>query len=315
MNLTKIKKTVKDFLKYLEYKNAKQLNPTGELCIFRCKGGNPGLFSYVISTLGFVRWAHKKGFRPVIDLQSFTNTYLGEDSVGTLNAWDYYFEQPVGVSYEECINSNDSIKIFDTSEPNPMGVLKSPWWDWEVYNQRSATCKMWRAYAHRYIRFSKQAQQRIDKTWNELVSPNDRVLGIQCRGTDYTRHKPKAHPVQPEPEMVIEKAKQLVKERNYNKIFLATEDGIIFKQFQKEFGDMIIASDKSHVDYDGNAWINSVLPSGQQEKLEHGMDYLVSMAMLTRCDAFIAGRTSGSLGVMCLSKGFEYTYIWDLGVY
>jgi len=313
MVIRKVKSLVRNGLKFLELK-AVNRKCTGPVCIFQCKGGAPGLFSYLISVLGFVRWTHKHNLRPVIDLQSFKNTYLAEEAVGELNAWDYFFEQPGQITCDEAIQL-PGVQYFDTTKEDCQGKIKSPWWDWEVYNQRSATCKMWRAYAHRYIRFSKQAQQRIDKTWNELVSPNDRVLGIQCRGTDYTRHKPKAHPVQPEPEMVIEKAKQLVKERNYNKIFLATEDGIIFKQFQKEFGDMIIASDKSHVDYDGNAWINSVLPSGQQEKLEHGMDYLVSMAMLTRCDAFIAGRTSGSLGVMCLSKGFEYTYIWDLGVY
>lgn len=307
-----MKHFVKNVLKFIEYKSISR-PCSGVPVVFRCKGGAPGLFSYVISVLGFVRYAHGHGLKPVVDLQSFRNTYLSEEAVGKLNAWDYYFEQPAGILLNETDFSNS--RIIDTSDETHQVRMQSPWWDWEVYDQSSVTCRMWRAYAHRYIRFSANATRLIDETWRELISPDDRVLGIQCRGTDYTRHKPKAHPVQPSPEMVIEKAKALLAERGYTKIFLATEDGVVFRQFKEHFGDIVISSDKTHVDYDGNAWINGILPSGQQEKLDHGMAYLISMAMLTRCHAFIAGRTSGSLGVMCLSKGFEYSYIWDLGVY
>lgn len=313
MFVRKVKAFAKNALKFFELKNVNR-KCTGTLCVFQCKGGAPGLFSYLISVLGFVRWAHKHNKRPVIDLQSFKNTYLAEEAVGQLNAWDYYFDQPVHITYENAVESPDC-QFFDTTKEDCQGKIKSPWWDWEVYDQRSVTCRMWRAYTRRYIRLSESAMKRVNDTWNSLFQKDDRVLGIQCRGTDYTAHKPKAHPVQPSPEMVMEKAEQLIKTKGYNKIFLATEDGILFRKFKQRFGDMIVSSDKEHVDYDGKAWINNILPGSEQEKLEHGMAYLVSMMMLTRCNAFIAGRTSGSLGVMCLSEGFEYTYIWDMGVY
>ncbi|MBR0038310.1 MAG: hypothetical protein IJP70_11825 [Bacteroidales bacterium] len=313
MVIRKVKSLVRNGLKFLELK-AVNRKCTGPVCIFQCKGGAPGLFSYLISVLGFVRWTHKHNLRPVIDLQSFKNTYLAEEAVGELNAWDYFFEQPGQITCDEAIQL-PGVQYFDTTKEDCQGKIKSPWWDWEVYDQDSVTCRMWRAYAHRYIKLSKGSSGQVNQTWNRLMNKGDKVLGIQCRGTDYTAHKPKAHPVQPSPEMVMDKAEQLIRDSGYNKIFLATEDRIVFRKFKQRFGDMIISSDTEHVDYDGNAWINNVLPGSEQEKLEHGMAYLVSMMMLTRCNAFIAGRTSGSLGVMCLSAGFEYTYIWDLGVY
>lgn len=308
----KIKHFIKDILKFIEYKSINKGRPTTP-CVFQCRDGSPGLFSYVVHVLGFVRYAHKNNLIPIIDLKSFKNTYLDETSIGKINAWDYFFKQPSRLKLEEIL-LND-VDIFDTRDIERSTKMKMPWWDWECYDENSITCKMWRAYAQKYIHLSDNAQKVVDETYNTLFTSDDNVLGIQCRGTDYTRHKPKDHPVQPSPDMVIEKAEQLIAEKGYNKIFLATEDGIVFKKFKEHFGDMIVASDKTHVEYDGQSWVNNVLPSGQQEKFDHGMAYLVSMIMLTKCNAFIAGRTSGSIGVMLLSKGFDYSYIWDLGFY
>lgn len=307
-----IKHFAKDCLKWLE--SVRINRPlTGKPIVFQCRDGAPGLFSYVVHVLGFVRYAHKHGLVPVVDLQTFENTYLGKDSVGKINAWEHYFKQPAGKTLKDVDLSE--CEIFDTRDQSRNGQLKMPWWDWECYDQDSVTCKMWRAYAKRYIKLSDNALAKVDETYKRLVKPGEKVLGIQCRGTDYTRHKPHAHPVQPSPEMVMDKAAELVKQRGYDKIFLATEDGVVFRKFKERFGDLIIASDDTHVDYDGKSWVNNILPQGEQEKLDHGMAYLISMAMLTRCDAFIAGRTSGSIGVMLLSEGFEYSYIFDLGFY
>ena len=307
-----IKYLIKEFLKWLEYKRVNNQD-LGAPLIFQCKGGAPGLFSYVVQSLGFVRYAHKNNRIPIIDLQSFVNTYLAEDYVGKLNAWEYFFQQPCGTSLTDIDMSK--VEVFDTMDPSRQGLLKMPWWDWECLDEGSITNKMWRAYAHKYIKFSDNALKVIDHTYNELFSPCDKVLGIQCRGTDYTRHKPKDHPVQPSPEMVIEKAEQIIIENGFNKIFLATEDGCVFRTFKTHFGDILVSSDKDYTDYDGNAWINAILPHEEQAKLDHGMAYLISMALLTRCHGFLAGKTSGSVGVMLLSRGFEYSYFFDLGYY
>ena len=46
-----------------------------------------------------------------------------------------------------------------------------------------------------------------------------------------------------------------------------------------------------------------------------GKEYLTTIVMLSRADCFIGGRTSGTVGMMLLSDGFEYSYVYNLGRY
>lgn len=46
-----------------------------------------------------------------------------------------------------------------------------------------------------------------------------------------------------------------------------------------------------------------------------GKEYLTTIVLLSRCNCFIGSRTSGAVGVMMLSSGFEFTYLYDLGRY
>lgn len=308
-----IKHTLKDIFKYVEFIDVNRRKKQTTPCIYQCRDGSPGLFSYVVHVLGFVRYAHRNYFIPIIDLKSFKNTYLDVSSIGKINAWEYFFKQPSEFSLED-INMED-VDIFDSRDIERSKLIKMPWWDWECFDEKSVTCKMWRAYARKYISYSENASQKINEAYKKLFLPGDKVLGVLCRGTDYTRHKPKDHPVQPTPEMVIEKADCLIEERGYNKIFLATEDRSIYNKFKTHFGDALIASNENPLEYDGQSWINNILPDEQQKKFDNGMQYLVSMALLTKCQAFIAGRTSGSIGVVLLSDGFEYSYFWNLGYY
>ena len=76
-----VKHYLKDCLKWLEYMSVNRKD-SGNPLVFQCKGGAPGLLSYVVQTLGFVRYAHNNNRIPIIDLQSFVNTYLSEEYVG-----------------------------------------------------------------------------------------------------------------------------------------------------------------------------------------------------------------------------------------
>lgn len=59
------------------------------------------MFSYFNTILGGIAYADKKGYIPVVDMKNYPNTYLFSDEVGRVNAWEYYFEQPGGMSLEE----------------------------------------------------------------------------------------------------------------------------------------------------------------------------------------------------------------------
>ena len=288
----------------------------GKTCILQFRGGSPGLFSYVINSLGFVRYAHKRGMIPVIDLQSFETTYLSKEHVGEMNAWEYYFEQPCRIGLQSI--KREYCEVYDISDFLKIEPTQTPSWDmnwWGCLTEGSLNNRMWRAYCHRYIKLSDKAINKLDCIYNNLIKDGDRVLGVLCRGTDYTQRRPSGHPVQPTAEMMIEKIDAVIKERGYNKIYLATEDKLIFNKFKFHYGEKIISIESNLIDYNGKSWINTLLPSDEQGKIDKGMDYLMSIMILSRCKAFIAGRTSGSMGVMLLTKGFEYSYFYDLGYY
>ena len=309
-----LKHIAKDGLKWLELQRVGWLDG-GRPCIFRPKAGAPGLFSYVVQTMGFVRYTHRCHLTPVIDLQAFPNTYLSATRIGQFNAWEYYFEQPAGLSLSDVDDSLEQPHVFDTTDPHCAGQLKMPWWDWECFDPNSVTHRMWRAYGARYIHLSRRAWETARAARESLFRPGERVLGIQCRGTDYTARRLAAHPVQPSPEMLIAEARHLLDEGRYDRVFLATEDAAAYRKFEDAFGSLLFTSDTSFLDYDGHSWINRQLPADQQAKLDHGMAYLVSMCLLACCNGFVAGRTSGSICVMLFTPGFDYSHIYDLGTY
>ncbi|MBQ7577340.1 MAG: hypothetical protein IJT21_03615, partial [Synergistaceae bacterium] len=68
-------------------------------------------------------------------------------------------------------------------------------------------------------------------------------------------------------------------------------------------------------DYDNPKLLYSYSADRPNDKYLRGLEYLVSMLFLSTCSGFITSITSGSTGVMCLSEGFDYLYVFDLGIY
>ena len=80
----------------------------------------------------------------------------------------------------------------------------------------------------------------MEKVYNELFMSETEVLGVICRGSDYTNKRPKGHQIQPNPRVVLKEAKRLIASSKYKKIYLATEDANIYEMFKKEFRDKLI---------------------------------------------------------------------------
>ena len=70
--------------------------------VIRTRDAYCGIFSIYMTTLARIDEALKNGFIPVVDMQNSFNIYLNKKKIGKENAWEYYFEQPMGytpVSY------------------------------------------------------------------------------------------------------------------------------------------------------------------------------------------------------------------------
>lgn len=79
--------------------------------------------------------------------------------------------------------------------------------------------------------------KEIFATREKLFAPNDRVLGVHLRGTDYSGKKPNDYAIPPPNEFAVKVIVEKIRDWKCNKIFLATEDKAIIQFFKDTFGD------------------------------------------------------------------------------
>lgn len=267
-----------------------------------------GLFSLFLTNLVRIDEAVKKGYIPVVDMQNDFNIYLKEDKIGKENAWEYFFKQPAGYSLKDISNSKNVI-IGSGAVPTMF-----PYLDVKFLMGETGELEYWRQMTKKYIHLSKEAKELVEAEYQRLFEEKDKVLGVKCRGTDYAKGKPKNHPIQPTPDQAVKKAEEIFKERNCTKIFLATEDSEFFEVFSKKFGDKLITNKVNYMEYQGGS-------TGKEEYEQQdggykaGMEYLVTTMLLAKCDCLCAGCVSATVGALLLTEGYEYTYLFDLGIY
>lgn len=166
--------------------------------IIRRKLTTVGLFSNFIVFAGHIRYALSKGWRPVVDLQNYPNSYLPPDKLGKENAWEYYFEQPLRIGLEEAYNGENVI----LSKGGP--VEFPSWSNVSFYDNKNLAMAEWRMLVKMGLLKVKPAlMEEIMEVRGKLFAPNDRVLGVLLRGTDYVANKPKGHPISPPPNVLL----------------------------------------------------------------------------------------------------------------
>lgn len=267
-----------------------------------------GLFSLYITTLVRIDEAIKKGYIPVVDMQSNFNLYLEEEKIGKENSWEYYFEQPMGYSLDE-IQGSKKVVIGDGAVPEMF-----PYLDVEFLLGKKGNIGYWKELAQKYIRVKEEIKQYVNEMYLKMFSPEDRVLGIRCRGTDYIKEKPKNHPIQPEISDVLREAKRILSEYNCTKIFLMTEDRLYYQACKDTFGEIVKVYKEDFVNYSaGN--IGEAMYEQIDSKYNMGMNYLMETMLLGKCNCLCAGCVSSTVGVLLMAENFEYIYLFDLGKY
>lgn len=167
-----------------------------------------------------------------------------------------------------------------------------------------------------YMPFSDELTGKIESIAVRLpFGSGKRILGVLCRGTDYTNIRPYNHPVQPSLEVVLAKTDEFMERYQCQYCYLATEDREIRNAFQSRLGDKLLTTQEIYYESDLKDTINQTNIDCHIDIHEKNMEYLTALALLSRCTCLIGGRTSGTVATLLLSQGFEATYLWDLGRY
>lgn len=283
-------------------------HPDKTFYIIRRRESYTGMFSDFMIYVYKVKQAIDNGYIPIIDMQTSENMYLNSDQVGKVNAWEYYFKQPCGYSLADAAHARNVIWGSGHSEEC------FPYLDIDYLMNPDGGFKVYREIAKTYFHLNEEAQKIVDDFYARELSGH-KVLGVLCRGTDYTGNRPSGHPIQPGVEAVFEKADEVCRQYQCTKIFLGTEDADIYAKFRERYQDKVVTNRQQFIAYNGEHSIGKLIRDNVADLKEEGMEYLVTIALLSRSDCFVGGHTSGSVGVMLLNDEFEYQYLFQLGFY
>ena len=279
-------------------------NPDKTFYVISFDYDTQGLFAIVKSVLSHVMYAIDKGWIPVVDLKNYSCQYQQKDE----KAWELFFEQPYGYTLHDIQRSKNVIRSYYSMYPYNK-------YDFYVdVLDRPEECKRLADIYKRYIKPQQMVLEYMWKTASELQL-DDKTLGVLCRGTDYLKRKPQYHPRQPEPEMVINDAIEIMQQKGFESIFVATEDEIVLDMFKKKFGDKLRYINQPRLKLNDDQQYLSDIKTDGDVRRQMALDYYTALYILSRCPALLAGRTAGTLGAVFMSDGFEWTKFYDLGYY
>ncbi len=262
---------------------------------------NCGLFSFYIIHLGCIKYYLSKGYIPIVDLQSFKNRYnLGNTSI--YNLWELFFYQPYNYTLEEVKKYAKNIKYYKCNPISDYPPYKT------IYNNKDSI-NFWHNLAKKYMPIKNNIMKEVKIIMKNFFGNSKNILGVMIRGTEYTKYKPKNHPIPPPVEKVIHDVKKFDKKYKYDFIFFATEDGEIRNKFISAFDNrlkIITTKDfKLFLNYDDK--INKIM--------NYMKNYLLNIIILSKCLDIITSRTSGGAGIYILTEGFRHNKVYYLGYY
>lgn len=276
-----------------------------------------GLMSILVMYLRYFDYALRRGWIPVVDMKTIPNLYSendeAQDSSQMRNSWEFFFDQPCGYGLEDIAHAKNIV-----ISSHHLLLSDDLTLDWDCL-ENNRLLEKWRKLASNTIQINTAAKRYID-SMRESISPafqgGKSVLGVYCRGTDYTGLKPKGHAVQPCPEMVITKTREMMGQYGYSTVYLVTEDAEVLEQFKRAFsGDMLLYLDvKRYHNTNDFIWKDDEMLC--RSRIKNGLEYLASMKLLAECDSFIGGLTGGTAALL-LMRDRDYTHqiLWNLGRY
>lgn len=267
--------------------------------------GVEGLLSLINKQILYIAYAKKKGYCPYIDWKNYKTQYYD----GKNNAWEYFFKQPSNLTENEVYKSKKVyLSGWSFKTVNPEGLFEA-----DVFTDKRIRGKSSKMLCE-HIHFSNEVLSIVNKEATRLNISE--CIGVYIRGTDYVKLKPSGEYVQPSVNQMKCKIHEF--ENKYNApIFLVTEDGDIFDNLKKEFGDIIriVSFDTFIRNYEGKDVLSKSDVLEKDKKLR-GQKYLAKMILLAKCKYFVGSMTQGSKFSYILNNGnYSDEYVFDLGLY
>ena len=277
-----------------------------------------GLFNHVITTFMHILYATAKGMIPVIDMQNYPNIYLDDEKFGFENAWEYYFKQPCNFGLDDA-NTVSRLHVVYSSQHNVFQqVLPLLLYGNEKHYERDF--RIWVTMFKHFFCLSSDALKYVDEEFCKIIKPGIRVIGIICRGGDYTAMRPKGHAVQPKVEDVIRKVKSVISDWSCDYIYVSSDERKAVKAFEEAFPGRVLSLSRMYYDDIGfdysKQYIGEAKFNRENDAYLKGLEYLTQIMILSRCTSAVLSMTAGSAAARYINGGkYENLYVFDLGIY
>lgn len=270
---------------------------------------NMGICGWMMFTLGDIAYALGNNYVPVIDMKTYSNSYLTPDDVNKYNAWEFFFKPVVPYDLKRLRASGNviiSTGILGSEMPGYDTLMDSDWQHLDL--------KEWKSLTAIYMEPQDFIQKSAEQFMDQHHFSQHKTLGVLCRGTDFVKEKPHGHPIQPDAATVIHDTENAIVKYGFTQIYLATEDFDIYQQFKNHFGNKIIIYSAPDVKYKGGSYLKNVNQTTEYLK-QNGLNYLTSIWIMSHCSGVIGGITSGTLAALLFGNNFEYIFYYRLGYY
>ncbi len=271
-------------------------------CIIRENGNGWGFFAEFHSLLDRMIFAELLNMTPVVVWKDKFLYYENGGVDGTINAYEYFFNQPAGYREEDI----QKARLVTYSKS-----LQAPWIEkaFEKGPDLSEQYKNRLAQAYRkYISFNQKTEEKLQEAYQQLIQ-GKKTIGVHYRGTDFKANYD-GHPVNVKVEQDFEAINEAMENNHFEQIFLATDDAPALAAFKKEYGEKVVCfSDVVRGDTNKSVAFSESNRSCHHYKL--AFEVLRDMYILSQCDGLIAGISQVSIiaRVAKAARNEEYSYL------
>lgn len=274
-----------------------------------------GFFALLNQTLDGLKYAERFHLIPVVTW-SDSCLYKEDHKVnGSDNPFFYFFEEINDLDRNSVKNAKNVLSYNYGQRAidmyHPFGVVAKTIIDNNIYDEYINESA---AVYGKYIRVRQPIMDSIHSL-QERIGFSGSVLGVHVRATDFSKGYIN-HAVMAASNEYIDAAKAALEQKDFDKIYLATDDASVVDEFEAAFPGKIIFNPDTFRSTDGNA-----VHFSQSDRKDHkyllGVEVMIDMYLLSVCSGLIGGYSnvciSAQIAKKSYGKEYEYMKIIDKG--
>lgn len=262
-------------------------------------GKGYGFFAEFHTTLSRLAFADTFALTPVVYWGEEFLYYDLEKSTENPNAFEWFFKQPTQYSKIDLEQAN---LVLDSK------LVQAAWIEGKFHKQMDLSPEYEEEMARicrKYVYFREEIKQRLDDEINRLLQYKC-TLGVHFRGTDFKLNYDN-HPVNVEIDQEFSAIDEALKTRNYEQIFLATDEIDAVKKFKERYGNMVVWYSDVYRGQ-GNTSVAFSESDRKCHKYKLAYEVIRDVFTLSMCQGFIAGVSQVSICARIIKKSRSEQY-------